>query len=133
MSKNPASPSDPSTVTISRSGALRLRGGHVWVYRSDVVSAGEVKSGSLISVQDERGKFLGTALYSSSSQIAIRMLSREKISDFPALLRERIRAAIAYRKQVVRDTDAYRVILAKPIFFPGLSWTATTICFPCKF
>lgn len=120
MSKNPASPSDPSTVTISRSGALRLRGGHVWVYRSDVVSAGEVKPGALVSVQDERGKFLGTALYSSSSQIAIRMLSREKISDFPALLRERIRAAIAYRKQVVRDTDAYRVIFSEADFLPGL-------------
>jgi 23S rRNA (cytosine1962-C5)-methyltransferase len=119
MPKNSAAPDSPS-VTISRAGALRLREGHVWVYRSDVVSADEIKPGSLVSVQDERGKFLGTALYSSSSQIAIRMIAREKISDFPALLRERIRAAIAYRKQVVSDSDAYRLIFSEADFLPGL-------------
>ena len=120
MSKKSDSSSDSPPVTISRTGALRLRNGHVWVYRSDVVSADEIKPGSLVSVQDERGKFLGSALYSSSSQIAIRMLSREKISDFPARLRERIRAAIAYRKQVITDTDAYRLIFSEADFLPGL-------------
>ena len=120
MPKKPAVVADPSSVTISRAGTLRLRGGHLWVYRSDVVSADEVKPGSLVSVQDERGKFLGTALYSSSSQIAVRMLSHEKVIDLQSLLRERIRAAVAYRKQVVSDTDAYRVIFSEADFLPGL-------------
>lgn len=119
MSQKLAIPDSPS-VTISRAGALRLREGHVWVYRSDVVSAEEVPPGSLVSVKDERGKFLGSALYSSSSQIAVRMLSREKVTDLQALLRERIQAAIAYRKQVVSDTDAYRVIFSEADFLPGL-------------
>jgi 23S rRNA (cytosine1962-C5)-methyltransferase len=74
----------------------------------------------LVSVQDERGKFLGTALYSSSSQIAVRMLSREPVDDLATLLRERIQAAVAYRKQVVSDTDAYRVIFSEADFLPGL-------------
>ncbi len=120
MPKRSSGLSDSSTVTISRAGLLRLRGGHVWVYRSDVVSAEEIKPGSLVSVQDERGKFLGSALYSSSSQIAVRMLSREKVDDLQALLRERIQAAVAYRKQVVSDTDAYRVIFSEADFLPGL-------------
>ena len=48
---------------------------------------------------------LGSALYSSSSQIAIRLISREPVADFPALLRQRIADAIAYREPIVRDTE----------------------------
>ena len=109
-----------SQVTVSRRGVERLRSGHVWVYRSDLVSTDGVLPGSLVQVTDERGKFLGTALYSSASQIAIRLISREPVPDFSALLRERIQAAVAYRERVVRDTDAYRVIFSEGDFLPGL-------------
>jgi 23S rRNA (cytosine1962-C5)-methyltransferase len=119
MPKKLAAPDSPCT-TISRAGALRLRDGHVWVYRSDIVSVEGIQPGSLVSIKDERGKVLGTALYSSSSQIAIRMISREPVDDLAALLRERIQAAIAYRKKVVSDTDAYRVIFSEADFLPGL-------------
>ncbi len=108
------------TVKVSARGASRLQQGHVWVYRSDIASADDVPPASLVAVTDHRGKPLGTALYSSSSQIAIRLLSPEPISDFPALLRERITQAIAYREDIVRDTDAYRVIFSEADFLPGL-------------
>jgi len=107
-------------VKISARGATRLKDGHVWVYRSDVVSADGIPPGSMVSVSDPRGKLLGTALYSSSSQIAIRLISNEPVPDLPALLRERIAAAIAYRERLVRDTDAYRVIFSEADFLPGL-------------
>ncbi len=68
---------------------------------------------------------MGTALYSSSSQIAIRMISRETaspdpVSDLPALIRQRIADAISYRKHLVHDTDAYRLIFSEADFLPGL-------------
>jgi 23S rRNA (cytosine1962-C5)-methyltransferase len=109
-----------STVTISPRGAARLKEGHVWVYRSDIISADAIPPGSLVSVIDQRGKFYGTALYSSASQIAIRMLSHRAVSDFPALLRERIAHAVCYREQIVSDTDAYRVIFSEADFLPGV-------------
>jgi 23S rRNA (cytosine1962-C5)-methyltransferase len=71
-------------------------------------------------VHDVRGKFLGTALYSSSSQIAVRMISHEPVADFPALVASRIRDAVAYREKLVRDTDAYRVVFSEGDFLPGL-------------
>jgi 23S rRNA (cytosine1962-C5)-methyltransferase len=108
------------TVTISRRGATRLRDGHVWVYRSDVISAGGIPPGSLVGVADERGKFLGTALYSSASQIAIRLISRDPVPDLDALIRERIRDAITYRKSCVRNSDAYRLVFSEADFLPGL-------------
>src|SRR5256712_12044877 len=108
------------SVKIGRRGAERLLAGHVWVYRSDILSADGIPPGALVNVFDERRKFLGTALYSSSSQIALRLLSREHVDDFPGLLRSRIRAAIAYREQVVQNTDAYRVVFSEGDFLPGL-------------
>ena len=107
-------------VKIARRGADRLKSGHVWVYRSDISSADGIAPGALVRVTDERGKSLGAALFSSSSQIAIRMISPEPVSDFPALLRERVQAAIAYRERVVRDSDAYRVVFSEADFLPGL-------------
>src|SRR5579864_4624543 len=109
-----------STVKISPRAVSRLRNGHVWVYRSDIASADGIPPGSLVSVADERGKFLGTALYSSASQIAIRMLSAQPVSDLPALLRERVIAALAYREQVVQGSDAYRLVFSEADFLPGL-------------
>jgi len=107
-------------VKVSRRGANRLKEGHVWVYRSDIVAANGVAPGALVGVVDEREKPLGTALYSSASQIAIRMVSRDAVNDLNRLLRERLQAAIAYRERVVRDTDAYRIVFSEADFLPGL-------------
>jgi 23S rRNA (cytosine1962-C5)-methyltransferase len=107
-------------IKVSPRGVARLKSGHVWVYRSDVVSADDVPPGSIVGVKDERGRSLGTALYSSASQIAVRMIAREAVADFSALLRERIGEAIAYRERVVRDTNAHRVIFSEADFLPGL-------------
>ena len=107
-------------VKVSHRGAQRLKAGHVWVYRSDVVSADGIAPGSLVDVVDERGRFLGTAFYSSASQIAIRWLSRDPVREPEDMLRKRIRDAIAYRERVVRDTSAFRVVYSEADFLPGL-------------
>lgn len=118
-SKLPSPAAGLPTVKISRRGANRLKDGHVWVYRSDI-SADGIPPGALVNVTDDRGKRLGTALYSSSSQIAIRMLSTGNVSDLPTVIRERIPAAIAYRQHLVENTDAFRVIFSEADFLPGL-------------
>ena len=109
-------------VKLSTRGAIRLQARHPWVYRSDVTEEKDVPPGAVVRVLDQRGKFLGTALYSSSSQIAIRMISHGSVADLPALVAERIRAAIAYRKEndLVRNTDAYRIVFSEADFLPGL-------------
>jgi 23S rRNA (cytosine1962-C5)-methyltransferase len=107
-------------LVISQRGVSRLKDGHVWVYRSDVLSANGATPGAVVTVNDERGRFYGSALYSSSSQIAVRMISSEPVSDFPALVRKRIQDAIAYRQPLVRDTNAYRVVFSEADFLPGL-------------
>jgi 23S rRNA (cytosine1962-C5)-methyltransferase len=119
-SKQAPNRSESRAIALSPRGAARIKSGHPWVYRSDITGSDSIPPGSLVRVADPRGKILGTALYSSSSQIAIRMISREAVADLPALVADRIRAAIAYRKLVVADTDAYRVVFSEADFLPGL-------------
>lgn len=107
-------------MVINPRAVARLRAGHVWVYRSDLISADGIAPGSLVRVVDQRGRAHGTALYSSASQIAIRLLSPGTVEDFPALIRERLTAAIRYREQVARDTDACRLVFSEADFLPGL-------------
>lgn len=109
-------------VTVSRRGAARLRSGHLWVYRSDLLPPGETPAGTLVHVRDERGRKLGSALSSSSSQIAIRLLSTGEFTEqaLPELLRDRVLAAIEFRRRRVRDSDSYRVIFSEGDLLPGL-------------
>ncbi len=103
--------------------AARLRAGHLWVYRSDLASAASLPPGSRVAVRDPRGNLLGTALYSSASQIALRMISPGALEDdaaFHQLLRERVHAAAEYRRRVVAASDAYRVVFSEADARPGL-------------
>src|ERR1022692_2788069 len=111
--------SEPS-VNLSTRGAARLLARHPWVYRSDIVGANDIPPGALVRVHDGASKFLGSALYSSSSQIAIRMISHGSVDDLPGLVAERIRAALEYRKALVTNSDAYRIIFSEADFLPGL-------------
>jgi 23S rRNA (cytosine1962-C5)-methyltransferase len=63
---------------------------------------------------------MGSALYSTASQIALRMISPHPVGDLDRLLRERINAAIAYRERFVENSNAHRVIFSEGDFLPGL-------------
>ena len=80
--------------------ASRVRSGHVWVYASDVINRNHAGPGALVQVIDPKDKPLGSAIYSSSSQIMLRLLTRELIAsdeELLRLMRARIEAAVAYR------------------------------------
>lgn len=119
----PAQASGDSAI-ISRRAAERLRAGHVWVYRSDVTAVPE-EAANLLPVRDARGALLGTALYSPTSEIALRLVSRDEIAseaDWLALLQERMRAAIALRRPMLAnsETNACRLIFSEADALPGL-------------
>ena len=133
-SKNPPLPhtqKGPDAVPgarISRRAADRLRSGHLWVYASDIeaVDADEAHPPSLLPVADNRGLLLGTALYSPSSQIALRMISRDAIdtNGWLALLESRLHSAIERRISLLKtqtsDTDSCRLCFSEADELPGL-------------
>ena len=76
--------------------------------------------GAAVKVVDAHGRPLGTAHYSSSSQIALRMLSRQVEEIGRDFYMGRLRAAQAHRSRVVRDSDAYRVVHGEGDLLPAL-------------
>jgi 23S rRNA (cytosine1962-C5)-methyltransferase len=110
-------------IIINERAAARLRAGHVWVYASDVLNDAGVASGAVVQVVGPKDKVLGSAVFSSSSQIKLRMLGREtpgSEEELLQLLRRRLAEAIAYRNKVVRDSNAYRLVFSEADRLPGL-------------
>ena len=101
-----------------------MRSGHLWVYASDVVGVTLPKpEETLLPVADQRGIFLGTALYSPASQIALRLVSREALDHaaWLKLLAARLRTAIARRKPMLdAANDACRLCFSEADELPGL-------------
>jgi 23S rRNA (cytosine1962-C5)-methyltransferase len=108
---------------ISRRAADRLRAGHVWVYRSDIEHVVETEAG-LLAVADHRGFPLGTALWSPTSQIALRLVSSDPHltqQAWMALFEQRLRQAIQLRSDMLDEgTDACRLVFSEADQLPGL-------------
>jgi 23S rRNA (cytosine1962-C5)-methyltransferase len=119
------------TVVISRRGADRVRAGHPWIYQSDILEA-EVESGDLVRVREERRRGIGWGLWSSQSQIALRMMvvgssgslgslgSEKDELDERALFESRLRQAIDYRATLAIDGTACRLVHGEADRLPAL-------------
>lgn len=113
----------PRKVIINERAAKRLREGHVWVYASDVLNDAGANPGALVHVVGPRDKLLGSAIYSSSSQIKLRLLGREALrseEELLQLVRQRLAEAVLYRSKVVQNSDACRLVFSEADRLPGL-------------
>jgi 23S rRNA (cytosine1962-C5)-methyltransferase len=118
-----ANRSEIKKIIIDERAAGRLRAGHVWVYASDVLNDANAAPGALVHVVNTKGKLHGSAIYSSSSQLKLRLMSREEIgseAELMDMVRQRLAEAVAYRQQVVRDSNACRLVFSEADGLPGL-------------
>ncbi|HLM57650.1 MAG TPA: class I SAM-dependent rRNA methyltransferase, partial [Pyrinomonadaceae bacterium] len=100
--------------------AERVRGGHLWVYRTDVRDGASAEGGSTVAVRDERGRYVGRALYSSRSEIALRVLTTREEEAGREWWRGRLRAAAARRGGLEREADAFRLVYSEGDLLPSL-------------
>ncbi len=113
----------PRKVIVNERAAKRLRNGHVWVYASDVLNDGGSTPGAMVHIIGPKDKFLGSAIYSSSSQIKLRLLGRDALrteEELLQLMRQRLREAVSYRSKVVQNSDACRLVFSEADRLPGL-------------
>ncbi len=108
------------TVRVNRKGANRVASGHPWIFSSDILDRGQAAAGEAVVVVDPNGAALGTAHYSESSQISLRLLSERVETIDRAFYLRRIAAAEAHRKRVVADSEAYRLVHGEGDQLPGL-------------
>src|SRR5215469_15234154 len=114
-----------ATVTINDRAVARLRSGHLWIYASDVTDEAGAQPGALVHVvgPPKKPRAQGSAIYSSTSQLKLRMLTAELLSGEDELLRlvhQRLAAAVEYRKTIVHNSDAYRLVFSEADRLPGL-------------
>ncbi len=112
------------TLRITRRAADRLRSGHLWIYRTELEShPADLEPGSLVTLTDSRELPLGTALYSSESTLAARLVSHTPAltrEQYLADLRTRVDAALALRRSLAPDTHALRLLFSEADNLPGI-------------
>jgi 23S rRNA (cytosine1962-C5)-methyltransferase len=107
------------TAVVSARGEDRIRSGHPWVYQSDVEDVA-AEPGAIVDVLGPRQRFLGSAFYSSQSQISLRILTRNEEEVDDAFWRSRIQAAVAFRESLNLNATAYRLVHGEGDLLPSL-------------
>lgn len=113
------------TVMISKRAELAARGGHPWIYGSEIKDMDEgIAPGDMVKVLSSKGKFVGTGFYNPHSKITIRIFSTNANDRFDdAFWKRRAAYAVDYRLQVMRkeDYDCCRLVFGEADQLPGLT------------
>jgi 23S rRNA (cytosine1962-C5)-methyltransferase len=109
----------PPSVVISARGEQRIRSGHPWIYRTDVMEA-DAEGGEIVAVIGPRNRILGHALFSDRSQITLRMLGQGEGEVGLGLIRARLERALAFRLTLGIDASAYRLVHGEGDLLPSL-------------
>ena len=120
------------TIKITKKGVAWFNTCHPWIYKDDLVT----KTGTgftagvsshetcprrtIVDVVSESGKFLAKAFYNPHSQIALRIITKKDEDIDRGFWAKRITQAVAYRKGIIKDTNAYRIIFSESDGLPGL-------------
>lgn len=108
------------TVTVAKRGADRLRRGHLWIYRSDVLDTGNAAGGAVVRIVDQKDNFVGQALFSDSSEITLRLLTQTNEPIDREWWRRRLHAAASRRMALSSETNAYRLVYSEGDLLPSL-------------
>lgn len=108
------------SATVSAKGARRWAQGHPWIYRSDVQRPPDAPAGA-VAVYDDRGRPLGCALWSPTSEIALRLLDRDVDAALDdAWWRAKLERAINRRAPIAGAANAYRLVHGEADGCPSL-------------
>lgn len=108
-------------VTLKRKIASRIANGHPWIFANEVEKIeGEPAPGSIVEVYYHDGKFAGKGYINQQSQIAIRLLTREKKAEInEAFFLEKIKECWGYRKHI-GYTENCRLVFGEADGLPQL-------------
>jgi 23S rRNA (cytosine1962-C5)-methyltransferase len=109
-----------NTIIVNKRGADRIRHGHLWIYRSDVIDTAEAEGGSVVVVRDQNRNFVGQAFFSDSSQITLRFLSHTEEAIDRQWWQRRLREAAERRANVAPNTNAYRLVYSEGDLLPSI-------------
>ncbi len=110
---------------VNRKGEKAARSGHPWVYGEEVTHCdGAYKTGDIVDVLSEKGRYLGTGFANDISKIRVRIISTNANDTFDeAFWKRRVHYALAYRQTVMgsQDFSCCRLIFGDADQLPGLT------------
>src|SRR5262245_8156483 len=110
-------------VLVLKPGAeRRLTAGHPWVYRGEVADVqGRFMPGDVVDVVDAARRRIGRGFYNPRPSLVCRLLAREGDRLDAGLFRERLRAALAFRRRAAAPAGApFRLCWSEADGLPGL-------------
>ncbi|MFA7664102.1 MAG: class I SAM-dependent rRNA methyltransferase [Clostridia bacterium] len=110
----------PYNIYLKKNEEKRIVAGHPWVYANEVSKIeGKDKNGSLATVFDFNGRYIGKGFINHLSKILVRIFIRDNEEVTENLFKERILNADNYRKSIGL-TDSYRMVFGESDNLPGL-------------
>ncbi len=108
-------------IILKKNEDRRIRAGHPWVYSNEIRTVnGDPAIGDVVEIVAAGGRSLGIGFYNPHSLIAVRKLSPVVEEVDETFFRRRITHALALRKKLFGDGDAYRIVHGEGDFLPGL-------------
>lgn len=105
-------------IQLNAKAHRRLEQGHPWIFRSDISVPSKTEAG-IAELLSPVGKFLGKALYSPHSEIALRFLTSKDETIDESFWEKRIRQALQLRQDLELDSNAYRVVFGESDGIPS--------------
>lgn len=103
-------------AVINKKGELRVKSGHPWIFRSDILSLENTTPGDIVDVVAPNGQFLGKAFSNPLSQITLRLFTRRQEAIGKDFWKRRVVESISRRRN--RKTE--RLIFGEADFLPSL-------------
>ncbi|SDR65337.1 class I SAM-dependent rRNA methyltransferase [Opitutus sp. GAS368] len=89
-----------ASLKLKPNATSRVLGGHPWVFANECEALLPAEhDGEVVECRDRTGRFLGTGIYNSKSQIVWRRLSRDRVTLDAAYLRAALTKAIDRRAE----------------------------------
>lgn len=120
MTAKPSSAAALPRVRVNRKAVDRAAAGHPWIFSSDITDKGDAQPGDAVIVAGPTGRSIGAAHYSSTSQIALRLLSDRVEPIHREFFLRRITQAIQHRERIVTNSNACRLVFSEGDLLPGL-------------
>jgi len=105
------------SLKLKPNANARILTGHPWVFANEVEALLPAEhDGEVVECRDRKGRFIGSGIYNSRSQIVFRRLSRDHVALDEAYLRAALERAIARRA----PGNARRLVWSESDDLPGV-------------
>ena len=110
-----------SSLKLKPNAKPRVLAGHPWVFANEVEALlGAENDGGVVECRDRSGRFVGSGIYNSKSQIVWRRLSRERVELDRRYVRTAVERAVTRRAGDGSPGECGRVVWSESDDLPGV-------------